>query len=337
MNAPIRKSSKMQFFYDLFGNVNAFLVERFGELGPLIAVGVLGVLLCLIALPALLKKQKDPFKKLRDTGGSSSKNKKGKKDGLRQNGKNEQLDRFAQYLEPKDERELSATQLQMIRAGYRSKSSIQMFNFAKLALGIGGLLLGTFYVLLTGGGGSAQNSILIVIIPGFVGYYAPKYWVTKRIQKREEEITEAFPDTLDLMLVCVEAGQSLDQAIIKVATEIKPSYPALAEELQIVSYEIKAGKDRSRVLRDMGERVGIQDVNSFITTLIQSATFGTSIAEALRVYADEMRDKRILRAEEKANKLPTKMTLFTMLFCVPPLLIILIGPSIYGIATDLTR
>ncbi|WP_341862543.1 type II secretion system F family protein [Gymnodinialimonas sp. 57CJ19] len=324
----------MEFLRSLFDKANGLLVEQFGELGPLIAVGGLGVLLCLVALPTLMKKQKDPYKKLRESRGDVTDD---KKNGLRIGGKNEKLDRFAQYLEPTDEEELSATQLMMIRAGYRSKSSIQMFNFAKLALGIGGLLLGTLYVMVSGGGGSAQNSVLIVLIPGLAGYYAPKYWITKRMQTREEQINAGFPDALDLMLVCVEAGQSLDQAIIKVAREIKPSYPALAEEYEIVSYEMKAGKDKTKVLRDMGERVGIQDVNSFITTLIQSATFGTSVAEALKVYADEMRDKRVMRAEEKANKLPTKLTLFTMMFCVPPLLVILIGPSIYGIATDLGR
>jgi tight adherence protein C len=324
----------MEFLRNLLDKTNGYLVDQLGELGPLIAVGGLGVLLCLIALPTLLKQQKDPYKKLRQERGDVE---SGKKNGLRLGGKNEKLDRFAQYLEPQDKQELSATQLMMIRAGYRSKSAIQMFNFAKLALGIGGLILGTLYVLITGGGGSAQSSVLMVLVPGLVGYYAPKYWVTKRMQTREEQINAGFPDALDLMLVCVEAGQSLDQAIIKVAREIKPSYPALAEEYEIVSYEMKAGKDKTKVLRDMGERVGIQDVNSFITTLIQSATFGTSVAEALRVYADEMRDKRVMRAEEKANKLPTKLTLFTMMFCVPPLLVILIGPSIYGIATDLSR
>jgi tight adherence protein C len=322
----------MEFITGLFDSVNAFLIAQLGELGPLIAVGGLGVLLVVAVLPALLKKQKDPFKSLRESRTSGATE---DKKALRQGGKNEKLDRFAQYLEPQDEEELSATQLQMIRAGYRSKSSIQMFSFAKLALGIGGLVMGTLYVLVTGGGGSAQNSVLMVLIPGVVGYYAPKYWISRRVQKREEEINAGFPDALDLMLVCVEAGQSLDQAIVKVAKEIEPSYPALAEEFQIVSFEMKAGKDKTKVLRDMGDRVGIQDVNSFITTLIQSSTFGTSVAEALRVYADEMRDKRVLRAEEKANKLPTKLTLFTMMFCVPPLLIILIGPSVYGIATDL--
>jgi tight adherence protein C len=221
-----------------------------------------------------------------------------------------------------------------VRAGYRSKGAVQTFHFAQFALGIAGLLLGTLYVVIAGGG-SAQSSILSVLIPGGVGYYAPKYWVQRRVQNREGEITAGFPDALDLMLVCVEAGQSLDQAIIRVAREIRTGYPALSEEFEIVAYEMKAGKDKSRVLRDMGERVGIQDVNSFVTTLIQSATFGTSIAEALRVYADEMRDKRVMRAEEKANKLPTKLTLGTMMFCLPPLLIILIGPSVYGIAVNL--
>ena len=100
---------------------------------------------------------------------------------------------------------------------------------------------------------------------------------------------------------------------------------------------MKAGKDRVSVLRDMTERAGVPDVASFVTVLIQSASFGTSIAEALRVYAAEMRDKRVMRAEEKANTLPTKMTLATMMLTVPPLLIILIGPSVYGIAQTLSN
>ena len=172
---------------------------------------------------------------------------------------------------------------------------------------------------------------MTVLIPGVVGYMAPKYWITRRVEERKEEITNGFPDALDMMLVCVEAGQSLDQSIIRVATEIRAGFPALADEFQIVAHEMKAGKDRIQVLRDMSERAGVPDVASFVTVLIQSTSFGTSIAEALRVYAGEMRDKRVMRAEEKANTLPTKMTLATMMLTVPPLLIILIGPSVYGI------
>jgi tight adherence protein C len=140
-----------------------------------------------------------------------------------------------------------------------------------------------------------------------------------------------------MMLVCVEAGQSLDQSIIRVSKEIRAGYPALADEFEMVSHEIKAGKDKSTVLRDMAERSGVMDVASFTTVLIQSQQFGTSIADALRVYASEMRDKRVMRAEEKANKLPTKMTLATMMLTVPPLLIILIGPSVYDISQTLVQ
>ena len=324
----------MPFIMNLLDSANAFLVTHLGELGPLIAAGMLGVLLVLVALPAMLSQRKDPLDKLKETRLNASENHTDTTALRRNGGKDARLDRFAQYLEPQDQTQFSAIRLELVRAGYRSKGAVQTFHFAQLALGIGGLLLGTVIVLI-GGGGSAQSSILSVLLPGCLGYYAPKYWVKRRVQNRVDEITTGFPDSLDLMLVCVEAGQSLDQAIIRVAKEMRTGYPALSEEFEIVAYEMKAGKDKTRVLRDMGERVGIQDVNSFVTTLIQSATFGTSIAEALRIYAAEMRDKRVMRAEEKANKLPTKLTLGTMMFCLPPLLIILIGPSIYGIAQNL--
>ena len=183
---------------------------------------------------------------------------------------------------------------------------------------------------------TTQQIILSILIPGAAGYMAPKYWVTRRVAAREEEIINGFPDSLDMMLVCVEAGQSLDQAILRVAREIRAGYPALADEFDTVSQEMKAGKDRISVLRDMSERCGVSDVASFVTVLIQSASFGTSIAEALRVFSAEMRDKRVMRAEEKANTLPTKMTLATMMLTVPPLLVILVGPSVYGIYLTLT-
>jgi tight adherence protein C len=322
----------MKAISNFLADANAMIIEHLGDLGPLILAGALGLLLILVALPSILFKKKDPLERIKEMRlGEDQTN---TPHALRKSGKDERLNRFAQYLEPQDQAEFSAVQLQLVRAGYRSKGAVQTFHFAQFALGIGGLLLGTMFVMISGGG-SAQNSIMAVLIPGAMGYYAPKYWVQRRVQGREAEITSGFPDALDLMLVCVEAGQSLDQSIIRVAKEIRAGYPALSEEFEIVAFEMKAGKDKTRVLRDLSERVGIQDVSSFVTTLIQSATFGTSIAEALRVYSDEMRDKRVMRAEEKANKLPTKLTLGTMMFCLPPLLVILIGPSIYGIAMDL--
>ncbi|MAX74899.1 type II secretion system F family protein [Alterinioella nitratireducens] len=311
--------------------INTYITDLLGPLGPLFVVGGLGLLLVLLAVPAILFQKKDPLSKLKE---SQNDRHAGVPKGLRVGGKNEKLDKFKQFLEPQNQEEYGAVQLMLIRAGYRSKGAVQTFHFAQFALGMGFLALGVIYTFIAGEM-TTQKSILSVLIPGAVGYYLPKYWVQRRVQTREEEITSGFPDALDLMLVCVEAGQSLDQAIIRVAKEIRSSYESLADEFEIVAYEMKAGKDKTKVLRDFGERCGVQDVNSFVTVLIQSATFGTSIAEALRVYAEEMRDKRVMRAEEKANKLPTKLTLATMMFCVPPLLIILIGPSVYGISQNL--
>ncbi|MCT4683250.1 MAG: type II secretion system F family protein [Roseicyclus sp.] len=322
----------MDALSDLYTRANEAIIAQLGEMGPLIVVGALGLLLILVALPSILFPKKDPLDKIRSA--RMGEDALDPAPGLRRGRKDERLERFAQYLEPQDQAEFSAVQLQLVRAGYRSQSAVQAFHFAQFALGIGALLIGVVYVLVAGGM-SAQNTILAVLVPGCAGYYAPKYWVQRRVQNRTDEIVSGFPDALDLMLACIEAGQSLDQAIIRVAKEIRAGYPALAEEFEIVAYEMKAGKDKIRVLRDLSDRVGIQDVNSFVTMLIQSATFGTSMAEALRVYSEEMRDKRVMRAEEKANKLPSKLTLGTMMFCLPPLLIILIGPSVYGIATNL--
>jgi tight adherence protein C len=182
---------------------------------------------------------------------------------------------------------------------------------------------------------NTQELVMMILVPGGIGYLFPKYWVTRRVEVRKAAIINAFPDSLDLMLVCVEAGQSLDQSILRVSNELRIGFPELAEEFEIVSQEAKAGKDKTTVLKDMAERCGVPDISSFVTVMVQSAQFGTSISDALRVYASEMRDKRVMRAEEAANKLPTKMTLATMMLTVPPLMAILIGPSIYAIATSL--
>jgi len=321
---------------EFLSNINDLLTNQLGEFGPLIAMGVLGLLMIGLIIPLMMSQPEDPMKKLKRAITDETHNKsKPKKDRLRQSGRNEQLEKFATFLEPQNADELSAMQLKLQQAGYQSKDAVRFFHFAQMALGIVGLIAGFIYITMLGNNGEevdTQKTLMYVIGPGGVGYYLPKYWVTRRVEARKEEITAGFPDSLDMMLVCVEAGQSLDQSIVRVAGELKASYPALGGEFEVVAYEMKAGKDKSTVLRDMGTRCGVQDISSFVTVLIQSATFGTSVAEALRVYAGEMRDKRVMRAEEAANKLPTKMTLATMGLTVPPLLIILVGPSANGIS-----
>ncbi|SHF01931.1 tight adherence protein C [Litoreibacter ascidiaceicola] len=316
--------------------INALLVDNFGELGPLMAVGLLGFIMVLVTLPTMLKKQKDPLDRIREEAQRSNNRSKNGENSLRNANGTDKLDKFANFLEPQDDEELAGMKLKLLQAGYKQKTAVRTFHFAQFALGLLFLTLGLLYVLILGGDDmSTRDLILAIVIPGGAGYYLPKYWIERRRQERQDEIESGFPDSLDLMLVCVEAGQALDQSIIRVAAEIRAGYPALADEFQMVANEMKAGKDRITVLRDMAERAGVPDVSSFVTVLIQSTSFGTSIADALRVYASEMRDKRVMRAEEKANVLPTKLTLGTMLFCLPPLLIILIGPSIYDIYKNL--
>lgn len=310
-----------------------FLLDSLGPYGGILFAGFAGVVIVLLMLPKVLHSEKDPLDKIRSiprgVDGEEAIN-------LSRHGKrNKNLERFAHLLDPQDKEELSETRKMLIRAGYRDRDAVRTMQAAQLVLGLGLLIVGVFYVIVAGAGMSPQKMIMSVIIPGAVGYYGPKYWVQKRVAKRQEAIMQAFPDGLDLLLVCIEAGQSLDQSIIRVSQEIMDGFPDLGEELEMVAQEMKAGKDKPTVLRDFAERCDISDINSFVTVLIQSQTFGTSIADALRVYAAEMRDKRVMRAEEKANVLPTKLTVGTMMFCVPPLLIILIGPSIAGIAKTL--
>lgn len=317
----------------MFDSLNDLIVTRLGEQGPLLLVGGLGLMLILVALPFFLRREKEPFDKLKQQAREATTGRDRESALRRGNDKTDKLDRFAHFLEPKDKEQMSAARLKMMRAGYRGKNSVRMFHFMQFLLAFGLLALGLIYTYIVGRTQplGLQQMAMYTLMPAAFGYYLPTYWVQRRLQTRQQLITEGFPDALDMMLVCVEAGQSLDQSIARVAKEIGAAYPDLAEEFDIVSQEVRAGKERVTVMRDMSERVGLPDITSFVTTMIQSATFGTSIAEALRVYSAEMRDKRVMRAEEKANTLPTKLTLGTMMFTVPPLMVILIGPSLHGV------
>ncbi|MGR3593615.1 MAG: type II secretion system F family protein [Limimaricola soesokkakensis] len=315
----------------VFQQIQAILVEQLGPAGPLIVVGLLGLAMILLTLPALLRRREDPLDKLRAQnareGGEAQAS---SVDRLRAPSAADKLDRYATFLEPQNAEELSAVRLRLMQAGYRARNAVRIYHFSQFALGISALLAGLIWAL-SRGEATTQDLIAATLIPAAIGYMGPKYWVTRRREARKQQITDGFPDSLDMMLVCVEAGQSLDQSIIRVSHELRAGYPDLAFEYSQVAHEMKAGKDKSLVLRDLSERCGVVDISSFVTVLVQSQQFGTSIAEALRVFSAEMRDKRVMRAEEKANTLPTKMTLATMMLTVPPLLIILIGPSIFDI------
>lgn len=301
-----------------------------------VAVGVVGVMIILVgAIYWFIQERNDPLRKLATANNAEVVASNGRKPKSMRPTKSRAafLENYAEILEPQSRDEMEEARLEMIRAGFYDEDAVRIFNFAKLAGGIGGLLLGflLYNTLVDPEASSVQKMIAMIGGPGAIGYFLPKMYVDSHKKKRVEQIAMGFPDALDMLLVCVEAGQTMDQAIPRVGKELRSSYEFLADELETVAYQIKAGKDRATVLRDFAGRCDNDDILSFVNTLITAQSYGTSISDALRVYTLEMRDKRVMRAEEKANKIPTKMTLCTMAFTLPPLLIVLVGPAIVTI------
>lgn len=240
------------------------------------------------------------------------------------------LKRFAEFLTPKAADELAAARKRLVRAGYRGPSSVRIYNFAKPVLGLTCGLAGLTFLTAFGYGISPPVKLLVGLIAGALGFSLPFLWVERLVERRREEAELAFPDMLDMLLICIEAGSSVDHACRRVAEEVAGISPVLSSELGIVNSELWAGKERALVFRDFADRLGVSDVSAFVTVLKQSDEFGVSIAESLRVYAADMRLKRITRAEEKANTMPIKVALGSIIFTVPPTMLIMAGPSLYA-------
>ncbi|QIE57221.1 type II secretion system F family protein [Pikeienuella piscinae] len=325
----------MRAFFDLAWDR---AVDLLGPSGPFYAIAALGLILALTALAILFRRPVDPLARLdRLDGGEEPSELSGGAESLRLDREKVRFEALAPYLEPSDEGQLSEVRARLLRAGYRSRSAVRVFYLTRAALTVG---MVTFVLLVISIAQPQPDPVRLVVassLAGIFGYLAPPWWIARQRQRRQGELADGFPDALDLMLVCVEAGQSLDQSILRVSSEIRQSHGALAEELHIIATEMRAGKDRAQVLRDFADRAGVSDISAFVTVLVQSATYGTSVSSALRIYAAEMRDKRLMRAEEKANTLPTKLTLGTMFFTVPPLMLILIGPSVIEILRALAN
>ncbi|WP_369026674.1 type II secretion system F family protein [Qipengyuania sp. RANM35] len=217
-------------------------------------------------------------------------------------------------------------------AGYTSPSAPKVFTLTRFALVI--LLPLLFFVAQRFGGGgeiSAVKSYLYGMGLAVAGLYVPNLLVTAKADRRREEITNGFPDCLDLMLVCVEAGLGLEAAMDRVGREMVHSHPLVANMLLEVTLQLRAGARREEALRRMGEKSGVTEIKSFATLLIQSDKLGTSVADTLRVYSTEMREKRRLRAEEKAHRLPVLISI-PLVFCMLPTMIgVLMLPGVVQI------
>jgi len=224
--------------------------------------------------------------------------------------------------------DVSARRFWLARAGYRTPSAVRTYNLARMLCTLGAIAIAALLLPIAGAKLRLPEIFGLLALAIGIGYMLPPYWVQRRIQMRRQEAELGFPDTLDMLLVCVEAGHGLDQSLTRVAKEMRSKTPVLSQELTIISDELRAGKDRTQVMRDFAERINVHDISAFITILSQSDQYGVSIGDALRVYASEMRNKRIMRAEEKANTMPVKIALGTIFFTVPPVMLIMAGPSI---------
>jgi tight adherence protein C len=233
----------------------------------------------------------------------------------------------AAYVLPKEELERNKVQRNLTRAGIRSPQALQVFYAVKTLLAIILPILifaaARFFPDL-----ATQSVVMYATMGAGVGMLAPNYILHKLLDSRMKQLRNGFPDALDLLVVCVESGLGLGPALQRVANELGVSHPELSFELATVTAEIRAGVQRETALKNLADRTGLTDIRGLVSLLVQSMRFGTSVADALRVYSDEFRDKRMQAAEEQAAKLSTKLIFPLILFMFPVFFIVAIGPAV---------
>jgi tight adherence protein C len=221
---------------------------------------------------------------------------------------------------------VSASRLYLIAAGYRSDTAIHFLYGVKVVAAVVLVVLAVmFHAYVTA---NPVLRIVLVIAAGLAGYFGPNFILERMVSQRQEELRMALPDALDLMVVCVEAGLGLDQAIQSVSRELRLTHPALCDELALVNLEMRAGKRRADALRNLAERTGEVEIRKLVAILIQTDRFGTSIAESLRTHSDFMRIRRRQEAEERANKVGVKLVFPIFFFILPSMLVVAAGPGI---------
>lgn len=227
---------------------------------------------------------------------------------------------------PRDMARISLLRRRLVCAGYYRPSAIGAYYAARIALSV--LFVALFAIAAPVISTRLPDTIVPVLglCGAAVAFYFPDFWIWLRTRSLQQQYRDGFPDALDLLVVCVEAGLSLDAAINRVGQEIGHAHPSLAENLSMMALEMRAGGARADALRNMSERMGIDEVRSMVTLLLQSEELGTSVADALRVYADDMRTMRMLRAETKAHALPVKLSLPLGFFVFPTMLIVILLP-----------
>ena len=242
------------------------------------------------------------------------------------------LQRLGDVL-PASPKDVTIMQRRLIRAGFRGPHALRILYGSKLALTVILPVLAT--VLITGSDMGGDRKIMAVLAAAAAGFFGPNEYVKLVSKKRQKEIRRGLPNALDLMVVCVESGLGLDQAILQVSKELDKAHPEISEEYALVNLELKAGKRRMEALRNLAERTNVDDLKKLVAVLIQADRFGTGIAQSLRGHADFMRVQARQVAEEKAAKLGVKLV-FPIFFCIlPSLFVVTVGPVAVKITQEL--
>ena len=228
--------------------------------------------------------------------------------------------KIASYI-PKSPKEMGRLQRRLASAGLHGYKAVLIYSIAEMVGAVAGFVL-VFFVA------GYRSGWLFGIAGAVVGYLLPGYTIARRIRARQKQIQNGLPDALDLLIVSLEAGLALDQAILKCSEELLIAYPALSEELQFVNTETRAGKPRVEALKNFAKRTGVDDVRALVAMLVQTERFGTSVAQALRTHAEESRVKRRQRAEERAAKLSVKLIFPLVFLLLPAFFVIALGPGI---------
>ncbi len=220
-------------------------------------------------------------------------------------------------------KEMNRLRLRMTRAGIQSPGAPALYTIAEVVLPV---VLGGGAYLYAPLSPPLWYILIVAAVAG--GFFLPGFWLESRLSKRRREIQNGLPDALDLMVVCIEAGSGLDQAILKTAEEIYFAYPALGDELRILNSEIRAGKTRIEAFKSLAQRTKVDDIRALTAMLVQTDRFGTSIGQALRTHADNSRTRRRQRAEEAAQKIGVKLV-FPLVFCFfPAFYVVVLGPAV---------
>ncbi len=242
----------------------------------------------------------------------------------------ELLDPYSEHVLPASGEERSRVQAALIHAGFRTGTALQSFYAMKalLMVSLPVLVFGIVYWL---PGVTTVQVLTSAGIAASIGMLAPNYVLHKLVEKRQRKLSVGLPDALDLLVVCSEAGLGLKAAIQRVGDELRVSHPELSDELALVGAETRAGVDRAEALQNLSRRTGMAELQGLVALLAQTLRFGTSIADALRIYAEEFRDRRTQAAEEQAAKIGTKM-IFPLVFCLfPSFFLVTAGPAIVGV------